>query len=272
MKFAKLEAVGNDFIVIEDFNNKFKGNESSFSKKICDRHFGVGADGVLFVRDTDKADIEMCIINKDGSYATMCGNGIRCFAKYVYEKRIVRKDKMKILTGDGVKPVKLEIINNNIKEIKVNMGAGDFDPKSIPANSDKPIIDNILKIGNDNVRITSLLLGVPHTVIFDDFDLKKAQYIEKHKLFLEGTNVNFCRVIDRENIELRTYERGAGETLACGTGSCAAALVAYKKGYVNSDINIKLLGGMIKTELRDDIIFMVGNANFICEGIYLGER
>lgn len=273
MKFAKLEGAGNDFIVIEDFFADFKGKEEYISKRVCDRHFGIGADGVLFVRHTNIADIEMVIINNDGSYAAMCGNGLRCFIKYIYEKNIVRKNKIAVLTGDGVKSVELKIEEKKLKEIKVNMGKAEFKPKNIPAISDEKIINKIVKYKNRDIKIISLLVGVPHTIIFNEqFDTELAKYIQNLNIFPEKTNVNFCNIIDENNITVRTFERGVGETLACGTGICASSYVANKIYGLNYNINIKLLNSCIKVEINDDIIYMLGNANFICEGIYtLGE-
>lgn len=268
MKFAKLEGAGNDFIILEDFLGDLKEIQGEISKKVCDRHFGVGADGVLFVRNTKIADIEMVIINNDGSYAAMCGNGLRCFVKYIYEKNIVRKNKINVLTGDGIKEVELKLDGEILKEIKVNMGKAEFDVEKIPAISNENIINKIIEYKNREIKITTLLMGVPHTIIFDeDFDLELAMYIQNLDIFPQKTNVNFCEIIDENNIKVRTFERGAGETLACGTGICACAYTAYKFLNANYNINIKLINSCIKIEINDDIIYMLGSANFICEGI-----
>lgn len=268
MKFAKYEATGNDFIIIEDLNCNFTSKfMSDVALCMCDRHFGIGADGAIFVRNTQKADIEMVIINSDGSYASMCGNGIRCFVKYVFDRSIVKKNIVNVLTGDGIKNVELSIENKKLNSIKVKMAKLDFNTEKMSKVSQINNMD--VDILGEHVFINSMFIGVPHTVILNrDFNLNIAKEIEKYYIFKEGTNVNFCNVIDDNNIEVKTYERGAGITLSCGTGSCACFAVCFRNLLVNSEINIKLLGGAIKASIKDDIMYMIGNANFICEGIF----
>lgn len=271
MKFSKMHGNGNDFIVIEDLNNEYLGREEEIARKMCHRRFGIGADGILIVRKSEKYDIEMVIINSDGSYAAMCGNGIRCFAKYVYEKQIVKKDVMNVLTGDGVKRIFLETDKDKVDTINVNMGFGDFNPKNIPALCDEEIIEKNVIIGNKNFKITSLLMGVPHTIIFEEekYPIEYGKDIEKYPLFQEGTNVNFCRIIDRGTIEVRTWERGAGPTLACGTGNCASVIAANKLGLVDKEVRVIVPGGELEVKIEDDGVKMIGNASFICDGTYL---
>lgn len=271
MKFSKMHGNGNDFIVIEDLNNEYLGSEEEIARKMCHRRFGIGADGILIVRKNEKYDIEMVIINSDGSYAAMCGNGIRCFAKYVYEKQIVKKDTMNVLTGDGVKRIFLETDKDKVKTINVNMGFGDFNPKRIPALCDEEIIEKNVTIENKDFKITSLLMGVPHTIIFEEekYPIEYGKNIEKYQLFQEGTNVNFCRVIDRNKIEVRTWERGAGPTLACGTGNCASVVAANKLGLVDKKVRVIVPGGELEVNIEDDGVKMIGNASFICDGTYL---
>lgn len=271
MKFSKMHGNGNDFIVIEDLNNEYLGKEEEIAQKMCHRRFGIGADGILIVRKNENCDIEMVIINSDGSYAAMCGNGIRCFAKYVYEKGIVKKDVLDVLTGDGVKRIFLEIENDKVKSINVNMGFGDFKPKNIPALCEEEIIEKKVSVGNGNFEITSLLMGVPHTIIFEEekYPIECGRDIEKYELFPQGTNVNFCKVIDRNTMEVRTWERGAGPTLACGTGNCASVIAANKLGLVDKEVKVIVPGGELKVNIEDDGVKMIGNASFICDGTYL---
>ena len=237
MKFSKMHGNGNDFIVIEDLNNEYLGKEGEIAQKMCHRRFGIGADGILIVRKNENCDIEMVIINSDGSYAAMCGNGIRCFAK----------------------------------SINVNMGFGDFKPKNIPALCDEEIIEKKVSVGNGNFEITSLLMGVPHTIIFEEekYPIECGRDIEKYELFPQGTNVNFCKVIDRNTMEVRTWERGAGPTLACGTGNCASVIAANKLGLVDKEVKVIVPGGELKVNIEDDGVKMIGNASFICDGTYL---
>ncbi|MBE6067883.1 MAG: diaminopimelate epimerase [Clostridium lundense] len=270
MKFVKMHGNGNDFVVIEDIDGIYKENYGDIAKKLCDRHFGIGADGLIIVTTSNIAPIQMIIINADGSYASMCGNGIRCFAKYVYDNNIVKEKSMKIETGDGVKEAFLEVSNDKAVTIKIDMGTPSFKPEDIPANSDDEIIEKELQINDKTYTITSLLMGVPHTIIIgkiEDFDVTEGRVIEKYKLFTKGTNVNFCEIIDRENIKVKTWERGAGPTLACGTGSCASVVACNKLGIVSSKVRVELPGGMLDIEVDPLGVFMKGPA----ETVFVGE-
>ena len=267
MKFTKMQGTGNDFIVIENFDEKIQ--EEELAIKLCDRHFGIGSDGILYVKNSKIADIKMTIINSDGSYASMCGNGIRCFAKYVWDKNIVKKDKIKIETGDGVKEAILNLENNKVKEVTINMGIPSFNPKDIPATLDHEIIDYPIWIKGKSYKINSLLMGVPHTVILgqlSDFSLEQGENIEKLDIFPKGTNVNFCQIVDKNHIKVRTWERGAGITLACGTGSCASCIVANKKGLISNNVSVEVLGGKLNIYILENGVLMKGEATTVFEG------
>ncbi|MGL5245615.1 MAG: diaminopimelate epimerase [Sarcina sp.] len=270
MNFAKMQGNGNDFIIVEDFHNKLKGKEGELAKNICDRKFGVGADGLLIVRHTEQADVEMVIINSDGSYAAMCGNGIRCFVKYIFEKDIINKTNIKVLTGAGVKNILLEVTDNEVSSISVNMGIANFDPKAIPAICDEEIIKKEIIANGKKYEITALNMNIPHTVIFEkeNFQIEEGKEIEYFPLFPERTNVNFCRILNRDVIEVRTWERGAGATLGCGTGNCASVVVCNKLGYVDNKVKVITPGGSLWVDIKDDGVYMIGDAKFICEGIY----
>lgn len=275
MQFTKMQGNGNDFIIIEDLSNKFKGKEKELALKICNRRFGIGADGILLVRKSNIFDIEMEIINSDGSYAAMCGNGIRCFAKYIYEEGIVEKEDFDILTGDGVKKVFLDIDKNNkVKMIKVNMGDYNFNPESIPALSDKEIVEKEYNINGKLYRLNSLLMTIPHTVILEEQEtpIEEGEYIEKYNIFPNKTNVNFCKVLNEDSIRVRTWERGAGATLGCGTGNCAAAVVANKLGYVGEKVKVIVPGGELLVHIQNNKVSMIGDAKYICKGDYFFER
>lgn len=270
MKFTKMHGNGNDFIVIEDLNDNIK-DEETLAKTLCDRHFGIGADGILIVKKSQKAHIQMVIINSDGSYAAMCGNGIRCFAKYVYDMGLVKQEKILIETGDGVKNAFLTIVNGKAEGIRIKMGSPSFDAKHIPALSEEEIINEKLKAGDKEYYITSMLMGVPHTVILgrlDDFDVQEGRIIEKHNMFPKGTNVNFCEVLNSEEIKVKTWERGAGPTLACGTGSCAAVIAANKLGFVCEKVKVWIPGGSLLIELDKDGVYMTGPAAVVFSGEY----
>jgi len=269
MKFTKMQGTGNDFIVFEDYDKHFEDLNNA-AKKLCDRHFGIGADGILVVRKSDIADIEMIIINADGSNATMCGNGIRCFAKYVYENKIVDKKEITINTGDGIKTAFIIVKDNEVIGVKINMGKPDFNPKVIPAISEKEILKKSLNLNGKEYSITSLLLGVPHTVILgklEDFDVREGSLIEKDIMFPIGTNVNFCRVVSPTEIIVKTWERGAGPTLSCGTGSCSCAVVTNYFGLTDSVVKVRVPGGELMVEVTTEGTFMTGPAevSFVTE-------
>lgn len=269
MYFTKMQGNGNDFIVMEDFESIYLNREKELAKKICDRHFGIGGDGILLVRKSNIAKIQMVIINADGSYASMCGNGIRCFAKYIYDKGIVKDTRIDIETGDGVKEAFLEIENGKVKNITINMGKSSFNPKDVPINSQDEIIRKIIEVEDKKYEITSMLMGVPHTVIFgelDNFHILEGSFIEKYELFPKGTNVNFCEIINKDKVRVKTWERGAGPTLACGTGSCASVIAANKLGLINTKAEVELPGGILYIEITHNGVLMTGPAEIVFTG------
>jgi len=275
MEFTKMEAAGNDFVVFDGFKYKIK-DYSELALKACDRHFSVGADGILVCEDSDIADIKMIYYNSDGSRGEMCGNGIRCFSKYVYEKGLVDKKVFTVDTLAGIKTIWLETDNENrVKTVKVNMGKPLFGTKNIPVNLDKGrVIEETMDIDGQKIVFSSLLVGVPHTVIFVD-DIKNidinelGRKIEVHPIFPRKTNVNFIEVVDRDNINIYTWERGAGRTLGCGTGSCASVVIGYMIGKLNNTVHVKTEGGELEVQLEEDFeIYMKGGASKICDGVF----
>ena len=272
MKFTKMHGTGNDFIIIEDLDSKLLLEESEIARKVCHRRFGIGADGLMLVRKASVGEIKMVIINSDGSHANMCGNGIRCFAKYVFERNIVNKSKINIETGDGIKIIDLDISEGKVKEITVNMGKISFDGSLIPLKDKEELINEEINVNGNRYKATSLLMGVPHTVVFNDKDQYKVtegRDIEKYPLFENGTNVNFVKVVDKNNIQVETWERGAGATFSCGTGCCASVVVSNKLGYTSDDVNVKVPGGIVKVAIENNYVYMSGPAEFICEGTVL---
>jgi diaminopimelate epimerase len=270
VEFTKIHGTGNDFVLINDLNNSFVGKEKDLSEKICHRRFGVGADGVIFVRNSSIADTQMVIYNSDGSYAEMCGNGIRCFAKYVYDNKIVLKDEITIETGDGIKIAYLDIENKKVNSVKIDMGTYTFEPSKIPVKGNDEIIDLELKENGKVYKVTTLLLGVPHTIIFgelDSIDVNEGKAVEFNDLYPVRTNVNFCEVVDRSFVKVKTWERGAGPTMACGTGSCAAVVVANMFGKTDNIVKVSVPGGEMTIELTEDKrVFMTGPAITVFEG------
>lgn len=268
INFTKMQGTGNDFIVIEDFEGKYN-NLEGLASKLCDRHFGIGADGILMVRKSNIADIQMIIINADGSYASMCGNGIRCFAKYIWEKKYVQGENIKIETGDGVKLASIRIKDGKAESVVINMGKYNFNTKSIPALEKEEIVNKKLEINNKEYCITSLLMGVPHTIVFgkhEDYKVEEGKLIENHELFPEKTNVNFCEIVNKNMIKVKTWERGAGPTLACGTGSCASVVAANRLGYIEEKVSVQVPGGLLNIEIVKGEVLMEGPAEITFDG------
>jgi diaminopimelate epimerase len=271
-----MHGLGNDFIIIENING-LVSDPLQLAVKVCDRHFGIGSDGIILVERSNNADIRMDIINSDGTRAEMCGNGIRCFARYVYDNNIVKKERMTVETLAGIMTV--DFIKNNQEGIlvRVDMGTAVFEKGSIPFDSD---MDNRLykiKIENKEYTASTMLLVVPHTVIYvDDIDtnevIKVGKIIEHLNFYPKRTNVNFVKVIDRSRIEVRTWERGAGPTLACGTGTCASAVSCFINGFTGSMVTARLYGGMLQIEYKEGRVFMEGPAEYVCRGSLLNVK
>ena len=277
MEFSKMQAAGNDFILMNGMKEKSE-NWNETAKKVCDRHFGIGADGLMFCEESSKADIKMNYYNSDGSRGEMCGNGIRCFAKFVYDSGIVKKDNFSVETDAGIKHIKLDIgATGEIEYLKVDMEKINFRGKAIPCTIEKEnVLEEEIIVGNKKVIFSSVLMGVPHTTIFvndfEEYDVNEiGNLMEKNIIFPEKTNVNFAKIIADDTIEIKTWERGAGRTLGCGTGCCATAGIAHKLGKIKKD-KIKLLaeGGEIFIEIGNDYeITMFGKAETICYGVFL---
>ncbi len=264
MKFAKMHGLGNDFLIFED--NGAGTDWNALSQILCCRRLSVGADGILVVLPSSNSDIRMRIINADGSEAEMCGNGIRCFAKYVYERGIVTKEDMSVETLAGIMKPRLILKENKVIQVSVDMGKPSFGRESIPMNGEGSAFDEDIQAAGKNVTISALLMGVPHTIVLtqDIESLDTATLgpaIERHSIFPKKTNVNFVQVMDRENIRVLTWERGAGFTLACGTGSCASVVAMYKKGLVERKAFVHLAAGHLIIEYLDDgRVIMTGPA------------
>jgi len=264
LKFWKMHGAGNDFMVIDNRDGKIKENKlSEFAKRFCERKFSVGADGLLLVYNSDVADVKMRMFNPDGTEAEMCGNGIRCFVKFCYENGITRKKELKIETLAGIKHIWLSV-NDEVKSVKVDMGAPSFERKSLRVRGGGKCLGKRLKVDGETYEVTCLSIGNPHCVLFvDDLDAFPVQKIgpkiEVHKVFPNRTNVEFVQVVNRGEIRVRVWERGARETLACGTGACASAVASYYLGKTDKEVTVHLLGGDLKI-LYDRGIFMTGPA------------
>lgn len=272
--FTKMEGCGNDYVYINGAEVKIdKEIKPDLVRALSDRHFGIGSDGVIFINPSDVADFEMEMWNADGTRAQMCGNGMRSVAKYVYDKHLTDKTELKIVSFGSVKDIKIFPENGEAKLIKVNMGAPILDPKSIPVVSEsKQVVDELLCTDDKDYHITCVSMGNPHAVIFmdpDNLEIEKiGPVIENHPRFPERVNTEFVKVTDRSNINMRVWERGAGETLACGTGCCASVVACILNGLTDDKVTVHVLGGDITVEWdrNADTIYMTGPARIVFEG------
>lgn len=266
MRITKMHGLGNDFIVFFD-NGNTEFNVTDMAQRLCNRHTGIGADGLVIVMPSDIADVRMRIINSDGSEAEMCGNGIRCFAKYAYDRKIIDKEEFTVETLAGIMTPTIIADNGVAKLVKVNMGKPTFSAKNIPMDVEvDKVIDYTLDVDGVSYMVSSVLLGVPHTEVFVD-DVTTVPLtvlgpmIEKHPLFPKGTNVNFVQVVNENTVKVRTWERGAGATLACGTGSCSSAVMAYEKGLTGRSVDVELYLGTLRVDYDEDgTVYMTGPA------------
>jgi len=273
MEFTKMHGLGNDFIIVEDNGRRTDWN--ALASKLCERRLSVGADGLMVVMPSSAADIKMRIFNADGSEAEMCGNGIRCFAKYVYERGIVNKLEMTVETLAGIMRPGLKIKKGKVTEVSVDMGQPSFDRADIPMTGEGRPFDVDIEAAGRKVTVSALLMGVPHTVVLtEDVDAIEAELlgpaIEHHAIFPRRTNVNFVQIIDSANIRVRTWERGAGLTLACGTGACASVVAMNKKGLISKKATAHLAAGRLIIEYLDGgRVFMTGPAQEVYRAVLL---
>jgi diaminopimelate epimerase len=266
MKFTKMHGLGNDFIFFENPDNT-EIDYSRMAIQLCHRQLGIGADGIIAVLPSEVADLRMRIINSDGSEANMCGNAIRCYARYAFERGLVQSKTFRIETFAGIIIPEVITEDGKVVSVRVNMGKPETERKFIPmTGEEQEAIQVPLQIGDEKFILTSLLMGNPHTMVFVDdvisVDLKRiGPAIEKNALFPKGTNVNFVEVVNRERVKVRTWERGAGATLACGTGCCATAVACALNGYTGRSVTIELQHGELLIEWAEDgTVFMTGPA------------
>jgi len=280
MQFTKMHGIGNDFVVVNalgDSDGSTLSGLQARSAALCDRHFGIGADGVIAVLDGGaRADFRMRMFNPDGSEAEMCGNGIRCFAKYIYDKKLSEKLELNIETGAGLLVTHSTVIDKRVQSVTVDMGIAHLDRKEIPADlgngKSGPIISEKLNVGGTDYNITCVSMGNPHCIVFVDdvatFPLEKVgPLFEKHAAFPNRINTEFVQVIGQTEIRMRVWERGASETLACGTGACASTVASALNGKTDYDVIVHLAGGDLRIEWRDDgRVLMTGAATTVYEG------
>lgn len=273
IKFTKMHGLGNDYVYIDAINQKIE-NESSLAKFVSNRHFGIGSDGLILICKSNVADFKMRMFNSDGSEAEMCGNGIRCVGKFVYDKGLTNKTTVKIETLAGIKTLILNIKEGKVETARVDMGEPILEAEKIPVISkEQPVKNLVLEAEEKKFKFTCVSMGNPHAItIVDDtkkFDVEKyGRILEVDKVFPKKANIEFVQIADKENIKMRVWERGAGETLACGTGACATAVACNLNGLTERKVNIELLGGILNIEWNkeDNHVYMTGPAVTVFDG------
>ncbi|MDP4277546.1 MAG: diaminopimelate epimerase [Bacteroidota bacterium] len=273
MKFTKMHGAGNDYIYVNAMQEQV-ADPSSLSVRLSDRHKGIGSDGLVLILPSDKADFRMRMFNSDGSEAEMCGNASRCIAKYVYDKGLTNKQAITLETKAGIKQLSMQVEDGFVSSVRVDMGEPILDPDLIPVKtSQKPVIKLPLIVENNHYEITCVSMGNPHAVLFmegiDQLDLPHiGPLFEHHSLFPVRTNTEFVEVINRSHVKMRVWERGAGETLACGTGACAVLVAGVLCGLIDPAVDIDLLGGRLRIEWNRETnhVYMTGGATTVFEG------
>ncbi|RHV30982.1 diaminopimelate epimerase [Coprococcus sp. OM04-5BH] len=273
MKFTKMQGLGNDYVYVNCFEEKIE-NPSELAVKVSDRHFGIGSDGLILIRPSEVADFRMTMFNADGSESEMCGNGIRCVGKYVYDYGLTDKTEVSVETLAGIKYLKFLIKDGKVDMVTVNMGEPILKPELVPVVGEgDSVIDSPIEVDGKEYKMTCVSMGNPHSVVFvddvDNFPLHEVgPLFEHHKAFPRRVNAEFCQVIDRTHAKMRVWERGTGETLACGTGTCATAVACILNGKTEDEVTITLLGGdlIIRWDREKNVIYMTGPARVVFDG------
>ena len=282
MKFTKMHGCGNDYVYV-DCTKEVIPNISETAIRVSDRHFGIGSDGLILIKASDVADFEMDMYNADGSRGKMCGNGIRCVAKYVYDHGLTDKTTITVNTLSGIKTLKLTVEDGKVSKVRVDMGEPELIPAQVPVKASvlgladdrrEAIVAEPLEIKGRAYDITCVSMGNPHCITFigedvRDFPLEAVGPVfEKHELFPERVNTEFINVIDKDHLRMRVWERGSGETLACGTGACAVAVASYLNGFTGRSVDIELLGGHLEVvyDEKTNHVFMTGPATEVFSG------
>ena len=267
MEFTKMQGCGNDYVYVNGFENKID-NPNKLSEIVSDRHFGIGSDGLIVINPSEKADFKMSMYNADGSEGKMCGNGIRCVAKYVYDNKMTDKTTITVETLSGIKTLELNVKNDKVETVKVNMGTPILLPKDVPVVSDKDkVVDEPIVIDDKEYRITCVSMGNPHAITFientDDLEIETiGPKFENNPIFPDRVNTEFIQVLDRNTVKMRVWERGSGETFACGTGACATVVACVLNGLTDDKVTVKLLGGdlFIEYNREKNTVYMTGPA------------
>ncbi len=275
IKFAKMHGTGNDYVIVDMTTNYYQFDPAELSRRISDRHFGIGSDGLILIQDSKTADFKMRIFNADGSEAEMCGNGIRCFAKYLYDHRLTNRTIITVETGAGIKTVELAMKNGAVIGARVDMGEPILEGSMIPVAINKnPVLNEEIEIDGKTINFTAVSMGNPHCVIFtdelsDELVTGIGPKIETHPLFPKKVNVEFAKIVDESTIQMRVWERGSGETMACGTGASATAVAAALNQKTGRKVTVQLPGGRLGIEWNENNhVYMSGPAVEVFEGIY----
>ena len=275
MKFTKMQGIGNDYVYVNCFEETVK-NPAAVARYVSDRHFGIGSDGLILIKPSDIADCEMDMYNLDGSQGAMCGNGIRCVAKYVYDYGIVKKENISVSTKSGIKYLDLTVRDGKVALVRVNMGSPVLTANQIPVvSSTEEMINAPLKVNGETYYITAVSMGNPHAIVYmadvDHLDIGEiGPYFENHMAFPDRVNTEFVEVLDDHTLKMRVWERGSGETLACGTGACAVAVASILNGHVDGEkpVTVKLLGGDLEIfwDRQENLVYMTGPAATVFDG------
>ena len=274
MKFTKMHGIGNDYVYVNCFEETVE-NPSETAIKVSDRHFGIGSDGLILIKPSKVADSKMEMYNADGSSGEMCGNAIRCVAKYVYDRGLTDQTSISVETLAGIKYLELTVENGEVTLVKVNMGAPELIAEKIPVIADtETVVNEPVTVAGKEYQVTCVSMGNPHCVTFMEQDVRELDLpvigpvFENHKMFPKRVNTEFVNVLDRKNLRMRVWERGSGETLACGTGSCATAVAAMLNGLAEDEVTVHLLGGdlQIYWDKETDQVYMTGPATIVFDG------
>lgn len=281
MKFTKMQGCGNDYVYINGFIEKVSQEEKpALVRRISDRHFGIGGDGAIFINPSTEADFEMEMYNADGTRAEMCGNGIRCVAKYVYDKGLTKQTQISVISAGMIKYLTLFITDGRVESVRVNMGVPILKPELIPViykpeetRCQEQIVAEPIFVQGKRYEMTCVSMGNPHAVVFIEdvagLDIEAiGPFFENHERFPKRTNTEFVKVLDRHTVQMRVWERGTGETLACGTGCCATAVACMLNGLTDTAVTVKLLGGELQIEWdrKANLVYMTGPAVTVFEG------
>ena len=275
MKFTKMEGCGNDYVYVHGFEEKID-NPNEVAIAVSDRHFGIGSDGLIIINPSEVADFKMCMYNADGSEGKMCGNGIRCVAKYLYDFKLTDKDVITVETLSGIKTLKLNVENGKVKTVRVNMGAPILECDKVPVKyDDEKMINKPVKVDGKTFNITCVSMGNPHAVTFindiDNLEIEKiGPKFENNEIFPDKVNTEFIQIIDKNTVKMRVWERGSGETFACGTGACASVVASVLNRLTENKVTVKLLGGELEIEYNQDenTVYMTGPARVVFTGEY----